>query len=344
VKRALVTILKVVVSLGLLTYLIGRAGPSEMLALFRSAEVTGLAVALLVYVSTIILISWRWQLLLVSQNVTIPFGRLVALYFVGFFFNNFLPTSIGGDIYRALGAGQHSGRRATAAASILVERLMGMLAVAVLAVLAAVVVVRQLADGGVRGLTLGFGLVILILLAIFFHRRTFGLAERMIRRISMWGLEARLLRLYNALDLFKQNRNILTVVFFFSLVYQLLIVLFSYLVGRALGLAIPLRYFLLCVPFTVIISLIPISINGIGVRESGYVFLLAKIGYSSSEAVSLSLLIYGLSLLASLVGGVVYIFQGGRSQPSPRAAVEKSSLKSQATIGTLERNLERMDG
>jgi uncharacterized protein (TIRG00374 family) len=320
VRRSLFRILKVVVSLGLLTYLVHRAGVAEIAAVFRSADTAGLALALAVYLSTVVLISWRWRILLSSQDVSIPFGRLLRLYFIGFFFNNFLPTSIGGDIYRVLGAGRTGGRRATVAASVLVERLMGMLAVSVLAILAAVVVVRQLADGGVRGLTLGFGVVMIVLMAVFFHPRTFGLMENLIRRIHLWGLEDKLLRLHDALDLYKRNGSALVMVFLLSLAYQLLIVLFSFLVGRALGLAIPLRYFLLCVPFTVIISLVPISINGLGVRESGYVFLLAKIGFSSSQAVSLSLLIYGLSLLASVAGGVAYIFQSDRARTVRRSA------------------------
>ena len=325
-RKTLIRILKVVVSLGLLAYLVHRAGWAGMMAVFRSADTAGLALALLVYLATVVLISWRWQILLASQKVGISFGRLVRLYFIGFFFNNFLPTSIGGDIYRVLGAGRHSGRRATVAASVLVERLMGMLAVSTLAILAAVVVVRQLADGGVQWLTLGFGVIMLTLMAVFFHRRTFGLAERLTRRISLWGLEGKLLRLYDALNMFKQRRSALLMVFFLSLAYQLLIVLFSFLVGRALGLAIPLRYFLLCVPFTVIISLVPISINGLGVRESGYVFLLAKIGYSGSQAVSLSLLIYGLSLLASVVGGIAYMTQGSWPEAARRSAARDLSL------------------
>ena len=343
-KSALIRILKVVVSLGLLTYLVYRAGPAEMMALFRSAHAAGLAVALLVYLSTVVLISWRWQLLLVSQKVSLSFGRLVTLYFIGFFFNNFLPTSIGGDIYRALGAGQSSGRRATAAASVLVERLMGMLAVSALAILAAVVVVRRSADGNVRGLTLGFGVVVMVLMAIFFHRRAFSLLEKLIRRISLWGLEERLLRLYDAVNMFQRNKGILAVAFFLSLAYQLLIVVFSFLVGRALGLAIPLRYFLLCVPFTVIISLIPISINGLGVRESGYVFLLAKIGYDSSQAVSLSLLIYGLSLLASLVGGIAYVSWGSKTKVSPRTATRGVSLDPRGSDTAVEGNHVRRSG
>ncbi len=343
-KSTLIRILKVVVSLGLLTYLVCRAGPAEMMALFRTAHAAGLALALLVYLSTVALISWRWQLLLASQKVSLSFGRLLTLYFIGFFFNNFLPTSIGGDIYRALGAGQSSGRRATAAASVLVERLMGMLAVSALAILAVVVVVRRSADGSVRGLTLGFGVVMIILMALFFHRRAFGLLEKLIRRISLWGLEERLLRLYDAVNMFQQNKGILTAAFFLSLAYQLLIVVFSFLVSRALGLAVPLRYFLLCVPFTVIISLLPISINGLGVRESGYVFLLAKIGYDSSQAVSLSLLIYGLSLLASLVGGIAYVSWGSKTKAERHMGVRDRSQGARDSATAAERHRIRRSG
>jgi len=330
VKRFLIRVLKVAVSAGLLIYLVHRAGWTEMMDVFRSAEPAGLGLALLVYLATVVLISWRWRVLLSSQKVDISFGRLVRLYFIGFFFNNFLPTSIGGDIYRVLGAGRYSGRRATVAASVLVERLMGMLAVSVLAILAALAVVHPDQAGTVRVLTLGFGVVMLTLMIVFFHRRTFGLVERIIRRVSLWGLEAKLLRLYEALDLFKRRRSALIVVFFLSLAYQLLIVLFSFLVGRALGLGVPLRYFVLCVPFTVIISLVPISINGLGVRESGYVFLLDNIVTSSSQAVSLSLLIYALSLLASVVGGIAYISQENRSPAARRSGAGDLSLSASA--------------
>jgi len=313
VRRILITVAKVGFSIGLLAFLIHRAGMGEIAGVFRSARTSGLIVALLVYCVTVVVISLRWQMLLVSQRAHIPFRRTLSLYFIGFFFNNFLPTSIGGDIYRAVGAGQATGRRAVCAASVLVERLMGMLAVATLAILAAVLLVRQVADGPIRALALGFGAFIVLLVAIFFHRRTFHILEILTAKITLWGLEKKLLRLSQALDLYRSQRATLVLVFLVSIAYQLLIVVFSYLVGTALGLGISFRYFMLCVPFTVIISLVPISINGVGIREGGYVFLLSKIGHSSSEAVSLSLLIYALSLLVSLIGGFLYLLGGIRS-------------------------------
>lgn len=308
---------KILVSIGLLVFLVYRAGLSQIFRVARSADVTMLLLALFVYSSTIVLISWRWRLLLISQRADVPFGRVLSLYFIGFFFNNFLPTSIGGDIYRALGAGQDSGKRAISAASVLVERLLGMLAVSALAITAVTLIVRQVADGYIRALALGFGAIIVLLLALFFNRRTLNLLELVARKVSLWGLGQRLLRFYQALTLYRRQKGVLILVFFISIGYQLMIVIFSYLVGFALDLGISLRYFMLCVPVTVIISLVPISINGVGVRETGYVFLLSKIGHSSSEALTLSLLIYGLSVLASLVGGIFYLHRGAKSLSWP---------------------------
>ncbi|MCK4596495.1 flippase-like domain-containing protein [bacterium] len=309
-RKTLFKVLKILVSIGLLVFLVHRAGLSDILLVVRSANVVGLLVALFVYTATIVLISWRWRLLLVSQQAGVPFGRLLSLYFIGFFFNNFLPSSIGGDIYRAMGAGQENGRKAVSAASVLVERLMGMLGVSALAILAVTLVVHQEADGYLRALVLGFGAIMILLLVLFFNRRTLKIMQILSGKISLWNLGQRLLRFYEALTLYRKQKGVLALVFFISIGYQLMIVVFSYLVGFALDLGIPLRYFMLCVPVTVIISLVPISINGLGVRETGYVFLLSKIGHSSSEAVSLSLLIYGLSLLASLVGGILYLLRG----------------------------------
>jgi uncharacterized protein (TIRG00374 family) len=329
---------KVGFSIGLLAFLVHRAGLGEMAGVFRSARTSGLIVALLVYAATVMVISLRWQMLLVSQKAHVPFRSTLSLYFIGFFFNNFLPTSIGGDIYRAVGAGQATGRRAVCAASVLVERLMGMLAVATLAILAAVLLVRQVADGPIRALALGFGALIVLLVALFFHRRTFHVLETLTGKISLWGLEKKLLRLSQALDLYRSQRAALVAVFITSIAYQLLIVVFSYLVGVALDLGISFRYFMLCVPFTVIISLVPISINGVGVREGGYVFLLSKIGHSSSEAVSLSLLIYALSLLVSLIGGLLYLLRGVRSERSGSRASQHGGNHAAATGSVLSKN------
>jgi uncharacterized membrane protein YbhN (UPF0104 family) len=162
-------------------------------------------------------------------------------------------------------------------------------------------------------LVLGFGAIIILLLALFFNRRTYKLLELIAQKVSLWGLGQRLLRFYQALTLYRRQKGVLIMVFFISVGYQLMIVMFSYLVGFALDLGISLRYFMLCVPVTVIISLVPISINGVGVRETGYVFLLSKIGHSGSEALTLSLLIYGLSVMASLAGGVLYLMRGATS-------------------------------
>ncbi len=311
--RTFFKVLKIVISIGLLTFLVHRAGFSGIYQTARTANLALLAVALLLYAATVVLISWRWRLLLVSQRATVTFGQTLSLYFIGFFFNNFLPTSIGGDIYRALGAAQDSGKRAISAASVLVERMLGLLAISILAILAVTLVVHQLADDYLRVLVLGFGTAIAVVLAMFFHSRTLRWLQTLTAKISLWGLGEKLLRFYRAIVLYRERKGVLILVLLLSIVYQLLIMVFSHLVSVALGLGISLRYFVLFVPVTVIMSLIPISINGVGIRESGYVFLLSKIGHSSSEALALSLLIYGLSVLASLVGGICYLLRGAKS-------------------------------
>lgn len=317
--KTLIRILKIAVSVGLLVFLVSRAGLSEIFQVARSADVGVLSWALIVYTSTVIVVSWRWQLLLTSQNAKVPFGQVVSLYFIGFFFNNFLPTSIGGDIYRVWGAGKDSGKRAISAASVVVERLLGLLAVSALAILA-MLVVRQVADASIRAFVLIiFGGSMVLLLALFFSRGISKFLKALTRKFSLWGLGQRLMRFYEAVTLYRRKKRILISAFVISIVYQLFIVLFSYLVARGLGLGIAWHYFILFVPVTVIMSWLPISINGVGVRETGYVLLLSKIGHSSSEALTLSLLIYGLSVLASLVGGVLYLLRGAKPprQPAP---------------------------
>lgn len=289
-----------------------------MFQVARSANGYVLVGAFVFYILTIPFVSSRWWLLLKSQKAKVPFPQVVSLYFIGFFFNNFLPTSIGGDIYRVWGASLESGKRAISAASVVVERLLGLLAVSALALLA-MMVVRQVADASISTFVWIVFVGMLLLLALFFSQVIFKFLIVLTRKISLWGLGQKLMRFYEAVKLYRQQKWTLIQVFFLSVAYQLSIVFFSYLVGRALGLGIAWHYFILFVPVTVIMSWLPISINGVGVRETGYVLLLSKIGHSSSEALTLSLLIYGLSVVASLVGGVLYLLRGAKPprQPAP---------------------------
>ncbi|MCK4590486.1 MAG: flippase-like domain-containing protein, partial [Candidatus Latescibacteria bacterium] len=128
-KRKSLKALQVLVSISLLAFLISKTDVKAILSIVGSSNLFFLLTAFLIYVSTVFIISCRWHILLQAQKINLPFKKLLTLYFIGFFFNNFLPTSVGGDLYRAYGTAKQSGKGAVSLASVFTERLVGFSAI-----------------------------------------------------------------------------------------------------------------------------------------------------------------------------------------------------------------------
>ena len=306
-KRAAITVLKAAVGISLLVFLLSQTNLSEILSLVKASKIEFLCLAFLTYMATIVVISFRWRLLLYAHQIKVGVRNLVVYYFVGFFVNNFLPTSIGGDIVRTIDLARKSGRRAESAASVLMERVIGLTAIVFLALMG-LLLVGQI-DYKPR-LVLFVVLFLGILLAFFaalFYDIPLGRLKTWVGEIQFLEFGRRLKKLRGCLKLYRDSKNALGGVFFVSIVYQLLNAVFVYLVSMTLGLGIKFYYFLLFVPLIGLVGFIPLSINALGLREGGYVFLLARIERSSAEALSLALLVYAITLAVSLIGGVLFV-------------------------------------
>jgi len=132
----------------------------------------------------------------------------------------------------------------------------------------------------------------------------------------------RLTHLLDGAALYRGDRRRMFVVTVLSLVVQLANVVLAWLIGEGLGLRIPPLYYGVLIPLVSILTLLPISLNGMGLREGGTVLLLAPLGVSSASAVTLSLLIFAVYTAASLTGGVFYLL--GRSPRFVAADVSRT--------------------
>ncbi|MFQ5577151.1 MAG: lysylphosphatidylglycerol synthase transmembrane domain-containing protein, partial [Anaerolineae bacterium] len=155
-KDKLATGLKVIISLGLMVYLFYRflSDPQDrslLLTTLADANYWYLLLALALYVLAIITNAVKWYILLKAQGVPVPLGALTNYTFVGFFFNNFLPANVGGDVMRGFGVARYTDRNADAAVSVVVDRIIGLMGYMVSAVVAALIVVNIVAGGGHLG-------------------------------------------------------------------------------------------------------------------------------------------------------------------------------------------------
>jgi hypothetical protein len=254
-----------------------------------------------------VLSTLRWRCLLQAEAIDLSIWRLSLLYFEGMFFSLMLPTVIGGDVVRGYQIFRATQRHEASLASILVERLSGYAALILIASLGLVVAYPLVRDPALVWLTaaatVGLGALIAGLLSEQLQHVFFlGL-----RRVGLAHFHDTLHALYEAVQRYWQHRGALLLALGLSLVLQSTIVVIFFLISRSLNLSVPLVYFFLFVPLISVMSMLPISIAGLGVREGSAVYLFAKAGLDAAGAVSLSLLWFVVIALCSGLGGIVFL-------------------------------------
>lgn len=300
------TILRMAVSAALVAWVLHRSPLGEVREALRSADLRFVLLALalnpLGYWASVS----RWRLLIRSQGGDAPFGFLVRSFLVGVFFNNLLPSTIGGDAVRAYDTARSGVGRASAVAIVVVDRFVGLLALMLFAG-AGLLVSGHLTDRvpALYGWVAGGAAVLGAVAAVLF------LPSRLAGKLpEKWK------KLADAVFAFQGKGLVLAKAFAYSLVLQTLVVLNGWLLAKALHVPIALPYFFLIVPLAVFLMMVPVSINAIGVRENVWVFFFAAFGVAASKGVALAWLDYGLVLLQAVVGGIVYALRSKLS-PSP---------------------------
>jgi uncharacterized membrane protein YbhN (UPF0104 family) len=290
--------LRLAVSAALIAWILSRTPFREVAAAFRSADLRFVLLALALNPLGYLASVRRWRLLIRAQGGDAALPFLVRSFLVGVFFNNLLPSTIGGDAVRALDTARTGVGRAKGVAIVFVDRFVGLLALMLFAALSVLMsgrLIDQVMSEKVPSLyawVLG-GAVVLGLIA---------------------GLLFVLPRIVASRFSFQWPASVLARAFGWSLLLQTLVVLNGYFLSRALHVPIPLPAFFLIVPLALFVMMLPVSINAIGVRENVWAFFFAAFGVPAALGVAVAWLDYGLVLLQALAGGVVYAGRRGGDQ------------------------------
>jgi uncharacterized membrane protein YbhN (UPF0104 family) len=247
------------------------------------------------YAVTQVLSALRWQLLSRPLGFGQSLRQFTGYYYVGMFFNLFLPTSVGGDVVRAWYLDGGSGRRLAAFLSAFVDRFSGLLVLIALACVALPFCPARVPSQVAWSVWGSGGCALLGLL--------------LLPALTRWtGRFSRVRRLSEAARVYLHHPGILLVSTGLSLLIQLANVLVVWLVGAGMNVPVPLTYYCIAVPMVTLLTLIPVSLNGMGVREWGMVLFLAPLGVGKGTALSLSFLWFLVFSGAGLCGGGVYLF------------------------------------
>ncbi|MGK7878193.1 MAG: lysylphosphatidylglycerol synthase transmembrane domain-containing protein [Xenococcaceae cyanobacterium] len=309
-----IVVLKIMVSLGLLALVFTRVDLSQAWIQFQALSLPFVAFALLYYTGLQWLSCLRWQVVLWSTNHSAPMGSLLSSYFAGMFLNIFLPGALGGDVYRVYRVAQKTKDSEAALVSVFLERFTGLAALSALAVLGLPPAFKVVGRWDIILLffTCVGALVGGVLLIV--SPRLLIWAEPLLQKLRLSSLAARFAKIQLLLRQFAQHPQALALSMGLSFLLQLGIVYYHYLVAQQLKIPISYLELLVFIPIIVVVTLLPISLGGLGVKEGLWVYLFSRIGLTAEQALLLSLTITLLSWLLSLPGGVILLLDSAGFQ------------------------------
>jgi len=311
------TIFKAGRSFGLLGFLLYRTDTNALAGVLKSADWLMILPAILILFSTTLLQTLRWSVILRSFNLSARYLELFRIVLIGCFFNLFLPSSVGGDFFRAYYLGKHERIGVpVAATTTLIDRLSGMFALMLLGLVCSFFFPQSLGGIPLNLIFVGIFLVFSAGIIVFFHPVPHRLLEKLLARIGAKGLAEKTPPIYAGTTRFRKNIPDLLLTTGLSITIQVISITSVWVAARAINITAPFLLFLIFIPLINIAIAVPLTINGVGLRESMYFLLFSQIGVPMEASITLSLVTFLMYLAMALPGGVVYsIFKKGEYFP-----------------------------
>jgi uncharacterized protein (TIRG00374 family) len=300
-------LLKVALTAALLVFLLVRMDLTEFANVLISADPLLVVIAGLFYFGTVFLSVGRWKAILENFDIHTPVVPLTQICLIGYFFNLFLPSAIGGDFVRAYYLAKRESRgMSTTLTSTLLDRTAGLSALLLIGLISVSIYPISVQGFSLLGLFLLVGAGFAIGITAIFHSGVHRHFNTLLKRLHLDKFEEKLELVYQGLIQLRRNRFAILLVILLSLGVQLLVVIAMWFAARSIGVDVSFNLFLIFIPIVNLATAIPLTINGVGVRESVYYLLFSQVGVPVESAVTLSLLNLIVMMMSALPGGIVY--------------------------------------
>jgi len=307
------------VSAALILFLLHKVRFEELATALRGSHWWLFGLSTLILCARYLITGLRWQIILAAQGPRVPVARLVYWYFVSGFFNMFLPTVLGGDVVRIYQAGKSTGEMDRAAASVILERMIGFSGMIAITCVALCFLPPALRQPRIYVGVLGVVVCFTCALTVILNSVSCRWAAWTLRRLHLTTVAGKLEHGHARLRELTKERGALSYAFGLTLVVHSVGVFCVYLIGLALHTEVSFAYYCVAVPIIWLITMLPVSINGIGVREGGLVLFFANAGMSDADALLLSFLTFAQLVILGLLGGLLYSTQPFLSRANHKA-------------------------
>jgi len=298
--------MRVGLGLALVAVLLWRYDARPIFRILSRERADCFAAAIAIYLAGQALSAYRWQLLAALLKLHGRYREFLAYYFVGMFTNLFVLGLVGGDAAKSVYLGRRHGRMGEAIASVVADRAVGLLGVFWLVAIAATLLNLAPIPSWVTSAAIVAGAITLAgFLASPQIARLIHLMPRPVRRAG--GIVAPYLH----------HPAALIPSIALSIVLQISLAVCQYILAVGLGLTVPLSLFILCVPIANVFASLPLTFNGLGIREWAYLALFGAAGMRKEDAIALGLLWFAATIAGGLTGGIAFV-----TTPAPIASEE----------------------
>ncbi len=300
--------LRILVAVALTGYLLFKADPAAVARASASARPGWLGLAVALVVADRAVNAYRWVVLLraLTPGSRPPLGAVMHVFFVSSFVGNFLP-SIGGDVYRAFQLARLGVRSGEAAASVLMDRTVGVLSMVAVAAVG-LLFLRELDLPGVVPALLLVTAVCAVAAAAVFSARVASWTIRLVQLLPIRRAQSAAQTLMDAVRRYATHQGALVSVLALSIVVQLLRVVQAYCLGRALDVPLPMIVYFGFVPVITLVMQLPITVAGLGTTQYAFEWMFGHVGVPPAVTFPLSMLFLALGTVGNLPGGLLYAF------------------------------------
>ncbi|MDD5408886.1 MAG: lysylphosphatidylglycerol synthase transmembrane domain-containing protein [Candidatus Omnitrophica bacterium] len=323
-KKALSFLLRIVISAAFLVLLF-KLNKIDLLVLvndIKGADRLLLALGFLIFSLSYVLGFWRWQMLVKAAGINAPLKKLISSFCGGIFFSIFLPSTIGGDLVRTADIVSHTQKAKQVIATVFLDRLSGYIGLVIIVLIAVLLGGTIISDKIVFFSVAIITTLLAVILLLLFNNFIYARITRFLSVPGAGKIREMIKDMHREIHVFRNQKNIIIANLVLSFIIQVIFPLSVYLIGLSLGVKIKFSYFLIFLPIISAITLLPISIGGLGLREGLFVVYFAKAGVIKQLALAMSLLSFSSMVFYSAIGGVIYVFTVHHrrvqpDQPSP---------------------------
>lgn len=313
-KKRIKTLLKIIISVGLFALILHTVDLKSVAGNFKLLDPRYIPLIVLLFFLNYFVSSIRWKFLLIyrkSEEVSVWY--LTALYFMGSFFNNFMPTSIGGDVYKVYRLGKKIENTPAAFSATFMERFTGMMALVIISYFGLMKTLNfwigMLPESMLASRFLVGAFKFLVLFGFWIAAALGFLALKFLaKKIGVFK------KVYDAMVAYKDHKTVLLNAFITSFAVQVVAILSHFFVLKAIGVDVPIFYALFVFPVIFLTSFIIPSLNGMGVQDFLYIQFFTAVGVSADLALSASIIYHLFRVFVSLIGGVLYAVEKSPKQ------------------------------